>query len=110
MKILGCLLILIVVFHSQCLIACPIELFFSASQPPCHHAHKSESHQPNACGFGVVVQFKLKAAPQNDDLVYEAATAALPDRFHMPQAQQRFTPALQQSLSPPLFLKTTLRI
>src|SRR5688572_15240320 len=77
MKVLGSILILVIAMHSQCLNACPVELFLAAasaqgqpdSEPPCHHAqgsapgpsHDSEEHKTNPCGFGLAVDLKSAA-------------------------------------------------
>jgi hypothetical protein len=72
MRVLGSVLILVIVMHSQCLNACALDLFLGSAQaspaaaPPCHQLpgsssdrpHDSRDHSTNNCGFGLVVEFK----------------------------------------------------
>jgi hypothetical protein len=78
MRIVGSLLVLVIVIHSQCLNACPVALFLSlpsaaiesgSEQPPCHHQagpvsktpQNSPDHESTGCGFGLAVESKLAA-------------------------------------------------
>ena len=110
MKVLGSILILVVAMHSQCLNACPLELYLAAAsaEPPCHHANGSapeSSNNPghretNACGFGLAVEFK--SAPK----VKSALHASSLDVLQIAPLENNFQ--LDPAAAPPVFNSRSL--